>query len=212
MAATPSTTPERKHPPKPPPPTFNVLLALEGQRITFIFCKQGHRSVDYVVTIVSETKEILKKHGRCFICLKRSHIVKDCNSKWGCSNCAQRHHPSLCMANDTLTIDNSLAGVPRKWTASVDSKTSILLQTCIALASNPASVQPQEKYPVRIILDSGSQRTNITTQLKETLGSRERLCIKASGSDYNNLKTVDVVILYRRVLIMTSLCITMMYL
>ena len=80
---------------------------------------------------------------------------------------------------------------------SVDSKTSILLQTCIALASNPTSVQPQKKHFVRIILDSGSQKTYITQQLKETLGlkplARERLCIKTFGSDYDNLKTVDVV-------------------
>ena len=79
----------------------------------------------------------------------------------------------------------------------VDSKTSILLQTCIALASNPTSVQPQKKHFVRIILDSGSQKTYITQQLKETLGlkpsARERLCIKTFGSDYDNLKTVDVV-------------------
>ncbi|KAK2551664.1 hypothetical protein P5673_027447 [Acropora cervicornis] len=76
----------------------------------------------------------------------------------------------------------------------VDSKTSILLQTCIALASNPTSVQPREKHCVRIILDSGSQKTNITQQLKETLGlkalARERLCMKTFGSDYDNLKTL----------------------
>ena len=47
------------------------------------------------------------------------------------------------------------------------------------------------------MLDSGSQKTYITQQLKETLGlkptARERLCIKTFGSDYDNLKAVDVV-------------------
>lgn len=79
----------------------------------------------------------------------------------------------------------------------VDSKTSILLQTCIALASNPTSVQPQEKHRVRIILNSGIQKTYITQKLQETLSlkqvARERLCIRKFGSDYNNFKTVDVV-------------------
>ena len=82
----------------------------------------------------------------------------------------------------------------------VDTKTSILLQTCIALASNPNQVQSQVKRRVRLILNSGSQKTYITQQLKETLGlkpiARERLCIKTFGSDYNNLKIVDVVNLY----------------
>jgi len=41
MATTPSTTSERKHSPKPPPPTFNVLLAPEGRRITLTFCEQA---------------------------------------------------------------------------------------------------------------------------------------------------------------------------
>ena len=79
----------------------------------------------------------------------------------------------------------------------VNNKTSLLMQTCIALASNPTSVQPQEKHRVRIIMNSGSQKTYITQKLKENLGlkqmARERLCMKTFGSDYNNLKTVDVV-------------------
>ena len=112
MAMTSSTTPERKHPHKSPPPTFNTLLTSVGQRITFIFCKQDHKSVDcVVVTNVGETKDILKKQGRCFICLKRSHVARNCNSKRSCSNCSQRHHPSLCMANETPASDNSVAGV-----------------------------------------------------------------------------------------------------
>ena len=206
---TPSTTSERKHPHKPPPPTFNTLLTSEGQRITCTFCRQDHKSVDCVVfTNVGERKDILKKQGRCFICLKRSHIARNCDSKRSCSNCSQRHHPSLCTANETPASDNLVAGVTQPSTQGsrrpssavsmyVDSKTSILLQTCIALASNPTSVQPQKKHFVRIILDSGSQKTYITQQRKETVGlkplARERLCIKTFGSDYDNFKTVDIV-------------------
>ena len=209
MATTPSATPERKHPPKLPPVTADTLLTAEGQRITCTFCKKGHRSIDCVVVAnVSERKEILKKQGRCFICLKRSHIAKDCDSKRGCLHCGQRHHPSVCMASRTPVSDNSVASETQPPTQGserpsaaismyVDSKTSILLQTCIALASNPNPAHSQVKRQVRLILDSGSQKTYITRQLKDTLGlepvTREKLCIKTFGSDYNNLKTVDVV-------------------
>ncbi|XP_020611283.1 uncharacterized protein LOC110049797 [Orbicella faveolata] len=202
-----TTTPRRGN--THPSPLHQLsLLTPEGQRMTCTFCKQGHRSVDCgVITIVGERKDKLKKQG--FVsCLKHSHIAKECDSKWARSNCAQRHHPGLCMANDTPTSDNTIAGVTQPSTQGsgqpssavsmyVDSKTSILLQTCIALASNPTSVQPQEKHCVRIILDSGSQKTNITQQLKKTLGlkpiAREGLCIKTFGTDYNNLKTVGIV-------------------
>ena len=58
-------------------------------------------------------------------------------------------------------------------------------------------MQSQLKHHVRLILDSESQKTYITRQLKDTLDlkpvAREKLCIKTFGSDYNNLKTVDVV-------------------
>jgi len=47
----------------------------------------------------------------------------------------------------------------------VDSQTSILLQTCIALASKPTSVQLQEKHRVIIILDSGNEKTYIAQQI-----------------------------------------------
>ena len=143
MATTRSTTPERKHPPTPPPLTFNALLAAEGQRITCTFCKQEHKSVDcVVVTNVSERKDILKKQGRGFICLKRSHIAKNCNFKRGCSNRSQRHHSSLCTANETPASSNYAAGVTQPSTQEsgqpkaaigiyvdncVDSNTSILL-------------------------------------------------------------------------------------
>ena len=80
----------------------------------------------------------------------------------------------------------------------VNSKTYILLQTCIALAANPNQVQSQVKHHVRLILDSGSQKKYITQQLKKTLDLkptvRERLCIKTFGSDYN-LNIVYIVIL-----------------
>ena len=208
MATTPSTTPERR-PPKPTPISAATLLSPETHRITCTFCKNEHRSVDCdIVTSIRERREIVKKQGRCFICLKRAHIAKNCDSKRFCPKCSQRHHPSLCMASQTPASDNSVASDLQSSTSSndqpsptvnmyVDSKTSVLLQTCVALASNPNSVQPQEKCHVRLILDSGSQKTYITQQLKESLGlkpiAREKLCLKTFGSDYDNLKTVDVV-------------------
>ena len=88
-----------------------------------------------------------------------------------------------------MRVDNRVQPLARMLTARH--------QTCIALASNPTSVQPREKHRVRIILDSGSQKTYDTQQLKETLDlkpiARERMCIESFGSDYDNLKTVDVV-------------------
>ena len=50
---------------------------------------------------------------------------------------------------------------------------------------------------MRLILDSGSQKTYITQRVKETLGlksvTKEKLYIKTFGSDCSNVKTVDIV-------------------
>ena len=115
---------------------------------------------------MSVKKNILKKQGCCLVCLKHSHIAKNCDSKRACSNCSQRHHSNSCMAKETPASGNSIAGSAISMYINI--KTSIWLQTCITLASNPTSVQPQEEHCVRITLDSGSQEMYITQQLKET--------------------------------------------
>ena len=90
-------------------------------------CKKRHKSVAcVVVTNISERKGILKKQGRCFICLKRSHIAKNCDSKRGCSNCSQRHHSSLCRANETQASGNSLAGVTQPLTQEIGQPSSAI--------------------------------------------------------------------------------------
>ena len=111
MATTPSTTTQRKYPPKPPPINAETLLTPEGQQIiTCTFCKQGHRLVDCVVIPnIHERREMVKRQGRCFICLKRWHIAKDCDSQRVCFKCDERHHPSLCMASRTPASGNSVA-------------------------------------------------------------------------------------------------------
>ena len=48
------------------------------------------------VTDVGERKRIVVKAGRCYNCLKKGHIGRDCRSPSKCSNCEGRHHLSIC--------------------------------------------------------------------------------------------------------------------
>ena len=32
-------------------------------------------------------KELLKKYGRCFVCLRKDHISRNCSAKFKCYNC-----------------------------------------------------------------------------------------------------------------------------
>ena len=68
------------------------------------FCRGKHPSFDcHVVTSLQERKNILRKTGRCFLCLRRgSHISRDCKSSVKCHICNGHHHLSLCFRNPTV--------------------------------------------------------------------------------------------------------------
>ena len=58
-----------------------------------VFCDQSHYSTNCrVVTDREKRKEQLLKAGRCFNCLNKGHLSKDCRSSRGCYNCGRRHH------------------------------------------------------------------------------------------------------------------------
>ena len=77
----------------------------------------------------------------------------------------------------------------------VDIQTSILLQTSCAVVSKPT--QPDCSAVARILLDSGSQKTYITYDLKERLNLRpikiEQVLIKTFGNDDEQLHQCEVV-------------------
>ena len=73
----------------------------------------------------------------------------------------------------------------------------MFLQTAQAVVYNPQ--QPEVKVRARIILDSGSQRTYLTNNLKNTLQlptlEKKQVSIKTFGSTVERLELVEVVAL-----------------
>ena len=127
-------------------------------------------------------KQILKKSGRCFCCLKRGHISRECRSPHKCLECTGRHHISICPRSDSSdsnqhTTDSSASqsthsGVPEvsqtdlnpdaatfvvptpsvTMCAGVDK--TVLLQMAQASIHNPSRPQCE-----RAILDNGRKRS-----------------------------------------------------
>ena len=60
--------------------TASALFSGEG-KLSCWFCRGNHRAFEcHVVTNIEEIKGILKKQGRCFICLRRAgHLARYCN-------------------------------------------------------------------------------------------------------------------------------------
>ena len=76
------------------------------------------------ITSVEAKRGLLRKVARCFFCLKKGHVSKNCDSKYKCNKCSSRHHISIC--------DN----LKRKTVVNVNTnKNSILLQTANAQIS-----------------------------------------------------------------------------
>ena len=129
--------------------------------------------------------------------------------------CNSRHHISICDEGiSKKTIDdkeNATKGNEKKLNvtgnarsdgidrttfnfAGNENKNSILLQTAVGYAS---CVGKQYYKKIRIMFDSGSQRTYITSSLRNQLRlpklRNEHLIIQAFGGTENNVEKVDVV-------------------
>ena len=107
----PAPAPQRKPSDLHPPTATTLVSSAAPTTVSCCFCRQQHPSnACTTVTQVEARKDILKRGGRCFCCLKRGHLGRDCRSLIRCSNCNGRHHRSICtkglpppLSSDTTT-------------------------------------------------------------------------------------------------------------
>ena len=83
-------------------PTAATLLTGQGNSPTCTYCRQSHLSHSCgIVPQLQARRQVLLKAGRCFICLRRGHISRECRSSMRCSKCRGRHHISICPSSFT---------------------------------------------------------------------------------------------------------------
>ena len=147
------------------------------------------------VTNSQSRVSILRKYAKCFICLQSGHLSRNCTSNYSCRKCNKRHHISICSKNtydeeherkkDNTTHTNA--------THVYEQQTGVLLQTAQATVSG---VDENKYVLTRVMLDSGSQRTYISDQLKNKLNLRpirkEKIVLKTFGNTKSELKSLDV--------------------
>ena len=176
-----------------------AALFTGGQKAppTCCYCQQSHFSHACTnVESIDERKRILRSAGRCFMCLRRGHLARQCNSKSRCYSCGGRHHGSICSGQKAASSDTrpketrrnlptminlstgmNPTAVPFKSSTSIEPPTStalwtggsqaILLQTARANVFNP--VAPERSCQVRIVFDSGSQRSYVREKIAQRL-------------------------------------------
>ena len=147
-----------------PPTTVSSLLNNSSGQVRCSFCNEDHTSMSCpTVTEVDARRESLRRSGRCFVCLRRNHISRNCRSSLKCSKCHGRHHVSICPGRDARSPPLiSARGNSQARDASsstnlyVGNRNSILLQTASAAAANPADASTRGR-----VVDGGSQRSYI---------------------------------------------------
>ena len=171
------------------------------------------------MTDIAARRAILRKKGKCFLCLKSGHIIKYCDSQHKCQKCGGHHHVSICEknANKTPTLGSKLGqqqhpvgnqqeNQPKSETAQgtqteasimyVESNTVVLLQTAQSLVGKVGRVMDQ-KHKTRIVFDSCSQRSYISNRMRNTLNvetvESENLLVKTFGDEASKVLACDKV-------------------
>ena len=212
-----SSAPNTSRTTPPRMPTAATLVASNSESFgtnICVYCNQSHRSISCTTVVdVPARREVLRRTGRCYVCLKKHHLSKDCRSKLRCQKCRGRHHVTICSRHvgPDSSIPTSLgstqepsneipsgSGTDALSTTSTfcaGAQTPILLQTAKLKLFNPTS--RSSNTVARAIMDSGSQRTYITSRLRDELDlpaiMTESLRIKTFGNVVNSECLCDVV-------------------
>ena len=172
--------------------TSSNLYAGNEKLISCTYCRKNHPSSKFtVITDIKARKAILRNKAKCFVCLKSGHLARQCRSNISCYKCHQKHHISIC-EHSPKVANESKSEEPSSQFFSA-SKGSTLLQTAQAIISSNSGKSDQ----IRVLLDSGSQKSFINENLSKTLNlpvvRKEKMILKSFESKNENVRTLDVV-------------------
>ena len=148
------------------PVTSSALFAGKGDR-RCAFCLENHLPEDCKkVTKTEERKKLLIKFGRCFKCINKGHRARDCKASVQCKNCKGSQNTCLCELGSQQTPAGD-SGQPL-----VNSPSSLLVGTesRIALQTAQALIKGDVPGRVRVLFDSGSHKSFVTTKAASNYG------------------------------------------
>jgi len=132
---------------------------------------------------VPQRREYVKKNKLCFSCMSSTHMVDTCKSKYLCGKCQQRHHTLLHFQSEsepTTTSNQEHAPIIGEEVGSANTKFSGMSASGSTVLLGTAVVRVLDArgnyHSVRVLLDSGSQISAITTDCVARIGLSQRKC------------------------------------
>ncbi|XP_028404089.1 uncharacterized protein LOC114526762 [Dendronephthya gigantea] len=175
--------------------TTTQAFLTKGGMANCAFClgQQRHEDCKKVKTLENR-KQIIRKYSRCFKCLNKGHIARNCSIRVKCSACKKEHHTALCDAENNpegLEVEGEEGNLsPTNGTGTiatlvVSPKNKVKSGCSVALQTAQAMLVGQKTARVRVLFDSGSQRSFVTTKRARELGCkmlrRESLSVGTFG-------------------------------
>lgn len=154
----------------------------QTKSISCLFCERNHflsKCYKFLALSLKLKNEFLMERKICRNCLSSGHEQDNCTSLYRCGTCKKPHHTVL-HAEETVSVQNSSIGSP-----SSDLSTSDLTsQTAFRSSNNFHNVllytirlfvrTDRGMYPLRALLDPGSQGSLISESSVQLLGLFKR--------------------------------------
>lgn len=154
--------------------TTSALTNSEDKKC--IYCTENHFN-DECKKFPTTSQRKAKIKGKCFLCLKEGHSIKNCKSDKFCIYCKTRknHHRSLCpkkFGNDSKKETVLLEGEEEKEERLKDTVSMLSMNEEVIMQTfytNLVNAVTRKEEKMKGLLDSGSQRSYVTSNLVKKL-------------------------------------------
>ena len=146
-----------------------------GKETNCAFCLGGHKHEECKkVTQISERKRILLKYGRCFNCIRKGHVSKDCKTVVNCKFCKGKHHSCLWCADSPGEGRSSTTAIEPHNVESVGSSMHIETGGSVALQTAQVQVAGKGNARIRVLFDSASHMSFVTSRVAKEFSLETR--------------------------------------
>ena len=161
-----------------------------------LFCNEGHDidiCPDFEKLDRKEKGNWAMKSGRCFSCLKRGHLAKECNRPRKCEECGGKHPTSFHGYRKALSKPEDIH--PEGSSETIESH-AIRNDDFISMCTVPVSIKlNQNRVLTYALLDNCSQGTFIDSDLLSKLGSNfpeTELSVRTlNGEEVSRAKVIE---------------------